>query len=178
VDCGATQQQCALTWSRQGGTFDDIRDALPTQTLIPFKPQGAPVPLLDAATTRVPWAVQRESLLTGPQAITPLPSFDNAMADVMPLLQMWRTAGLTIEIKPAALWPTLPGIPRELRHPSAVLRGDIVISGVPGPFIQEVLETAPPWIQWEGVRAELGDGGDMRGRLSFKATGIYYVSSN
>ena len=178
VDCGASPQQCALTWSRQGGTFDDIRDTLPTQTLIPVKPQGAPVPLLDAATTQVPWHVRRESLLTGPQAITPLPSFDDAMADVMPLLQVWRTAGLSIEIKPAALWPNLPGIARELRHPSAVLRGGIVISGVPGPFIQEVLETAPPWIQWEGVRAELGDGGDTRGRLSFKATGIYYVSSN
>jgi hypothetical protein len=175
VECGAATQQCTLTWARKGGTFDDIRAALPTQTLAPVKAQGSTVPMIDMATTITSWPIQRESLLTEPTA---LPSFDNGMVDLMPLLQVWRTAGLDIDIKPAILWPPVPGVPNELQHPSALHRGQIFISGVPGPFIQEVLETAPRWIQWETVRAELSEGGDTRTRLSFKATGNYYVSTN
>ncbi len=173
VDCSATQQRCALTWTRLGGTYDDIRKALPDHTLVPVAgAAGAGTPLLDTAATYVKWPVQREALS---KAVPKLPQFDDAMQSAVPLLQVWSTAGLTVDVKPALLWPVVPSVPATFRHPAAVRSGQLLVSGVPGPFVQEVIESAPPWVQWEGIGAELGDSSDAR-RLNFKVTGNYYVS--
>lgn len=179
VECTSGSQQCALSWARKGGTFEDLKAALPSQTLVPVKLQGSEVPVLDQATTVEPWPVQRESLLkNGPGSIaTSLPNATRALNDLAPLLQVWRTAGLAVELKSTALWPTVPAVPADFRHPFAIRRGQIEVGGIPGPFIQEVLETAPQWLQWEKLRVELADG-DMRSRLNFKVSGNYYVSSN
>ncbi|MES2887751.1 MAG: hypothetical protein V4739_07030 [Pseudomonadota bacterium] len=178
VECTAHSQQCASSWTRKGGTFDDLKAALPSHTLVPVTVQGSEVPVLDQATTVEPWPVTREGLLNvGPDGTPSLPNGDRALTDLAPLLQVWRTAGLAVELKGTALWPSVPQVPADLRHPSAVRRGQIEVGGIPGPFIQEVLETAPPWVQWEKLRVELGDG-DMRSRLNFKVSGNYYVSSN
>jgi hypothetical protein len=67
-------------------------------------------------------------------------------------------------------------VPAQFDHPNALLSGTITLSDVPGPFILEALRTAPPWISWEAVSADIGDG-DTAGRLKFKAIGNYYVSS-
>lgn len=173
VECSATQQHCLLTWGRLGGTFDDIRKALPDHTLVPVNgAAGAALPLLDTAATMVKWPVQREALAT---AVPTLPRFDDAMQSAVPLLQVWTTAGLKVDVRPALLWPAVPSVPPAFRHPAAVRSGQFLVSGVPGPFVQEVIETAPPWVQWESLGAELGDGSDAR-RLNFKVTGNYYVS--
>lgn len=177
VECTAAQQQCVLSWLRKGGTFQDIQAALSGQKLMPVTTQGNEVPALEYANTVMPWVVRRENPLAGTSESTSLPTFEQAMADVTPLLQLWRTAGINVDLKQTALWPAVPGVPAKFVHPSAVRRGQISVAGIPGPFIQEVLESAPRWIHWESINAELGEG-DMRGRLNFKATGNYYVSSN
>lgn len=177
VDCVAGRQQCVSYWTRKGGTYQDIKAALPSETLVPVNLAGSNLPALDQATTVAPWPVKKQSLLNGADKPGAIPSFDRAMNDVGPLLQVWRTAGLDVELKPATLWPAVEGVPPEFKHPSALLRGEILIGSIPGPFIKEVLETAPPWIQWESLRVDLSEG-NMRGRLNFKVMGNYYVSSN
>ena len=66
-------------------------------------------------------------------------------------------------------------MPAQFEHPQALMSGAITLSEVPGPFVLEALRTAPDWISWESVRADIGDG-DVVSRLKFKATGVYYVS--
>lgn len=174
LECNALTQQCLLSWLRKGGTTEDIENALPSQALLPTVNQGSPIPLIDQTATVKAWPVGRQSLLGGDGG---LPSLSQGFTEFMPTLQMWKTAGLEIDIKAPSLWPSTAGVPNEFKHPSALHRGQIVISGVPGPFIEEVLASAPRWIQWEIVRADLGEGSDPRARLSFKAIGTYYVSS-
>lgn len=176
IECVAIRQQCTLSWQRRGGTFQDIKATLPDQKLVTVTSQGNEVPVLDVATTVRAWPVQRESLLMGPKGPTPLPTFERALSDMGPLMQEWRTAGLRVEIKESMLWPAVEGVPIQFKHPAAVRRGQIQIEGVPGAFIQEVLEAVPRWIQWESIRVDVTDG-EARSLLNFKATGNYYVSS-
>lgn len=173
IECSAMAQRCDTQWSRQGGTYSELAQARPSEELARVTSNGSPVPLLDAARTTAPAPVPRASLLA-PDA--PLPSFAQAIEEVGPLLQVWKTAELGIDIKPPAVWPKVDSVPAQFEHPQALLSGTITLSDVPGPFILEALETAPAWISWESVRADISDG-DPAGRLKFKAMGIYYVSS-
>jgi len=50
-----------------------------------------------------------------------------------------------------------------------------VLGDVPGPFIVEALRSAPDWVSWETVRADLGEG-DIKARLKFHAMGVYYAA--
>ena len=174
-ECNALTQQCLLNWARKGGTNAEIQEALPNHRLLSAIHQGSNIPLIDQTHTVKKWPVGRESLL---DSVVGLPSLQHGFSQFMPMLQVWKTAGLAIDIKAPSLWPNTPGVPNELKHPSALHRGQIVISSVPGPFIEEVLASIPRWIQWETIVADLGEGTDPRSRLSFKAIGTYYVSSH
>jgi hypothetical protein len=173
TECSAAAERCETLWSRQGGTYTDLREARAGELLSRVTPDGSPIPLLDSARTSVAVAVTRVSLV-GPGA--PLPSFSQAIDEIGPTLQVWRTADLGIDIKPPMVWPRVAEVPAHFQHSQALMSGVITLSDVPGPFILEALETAPGWISWESVRADIGDG-DAAGRLKFKAMGIYYVSS-
>src|SRR5207248_879305 len=62
AECSARTQACTRDWVRRGGTFEDLRRALPDDALEMLVPQGSTVPALDVARTRRPFKVVRESL--------------------------------------------------------------------------------------------------------------------
>lgn len=174
VECRATTQRCALRWARLGGTLDDIQKALPEHELVALTGgTGSEVPLLDAVVSQHRWPIQRQALS---KAAPHLLGFDAAMKSAFPLFQVWSTAGLAVEVKPPALWPQVPALPPTFSHPSAVRSGQFSVGSIPAPFVQEVIESAPPWVQWERIGIELAGGSDPR-RLSFNVSGNYYVSS-
>jgi hypothetical protein len=173
TECSAAAQRCDTLWTRQGGTYTELQQSRPGETLGRVTPDGSPVPLLDAARTSAPASVARVSLVSPGAG---LPNFAQAIDEIGPTLQVWRTADLGIDIKPPMVWPRVAEVPAHFQHPHALMSGVITLTDVPGPFILEALETAPGWISWESVRADIGDG-DAAGRLKFKAMGIYYVSS-
>jgi hypothetical protein len=175
AECSARARACTRDWVRRGGSFDDLRRALPGDRLEMLVPQGSTVPALDAARTAHGFRVTRRTLLGAAQ---PLRSLQTAFSDAGPQLQRWRTADVVLELKKPALWPRVADVPATFRHPAAVLAGEADLHGVPGPFIAEALDSAPDFVSWESVRVDLGEGSDARGLLRFSATGVFYVAAH
>ena len=175
AECSARTQACTRDWVRRGGTFEDLRRALPQDALEMLVPQGSSVPSLDIARTKHPFKVGRRSLL---EPGHPLHALQAAFSDVGPLLQRWRTADIVLELKKPSLWPRVAEVPTSFEHPGAVLAGDVDLHNVPGPFIAEALGSAPDFVSWESVRVDLGEGSDARGLLRFSATGVFYVAAH
>ena len=174
AECSARAQVCTRDWVRRGGSFDDLRRALPEDTLEMLVPQGSSVPAMDVARTRRSFAVARHSMLDPHK---PLHSLQATISDAGPQLQRWRTADVVLELKKPLLWPRVPDVPASFEHPAAVLAGDVDMHNVPGPFIVEALSSAPAFVSWESVRVDLGEGSDARGLLKFSATGVFYVAA-
>ncbi|MFL6700010.1 MAG: hypothetical protein ACJ8GJ_22805 [Vitreoscilla sp.] len=174
AECNARAQACTRDWVRHGGSFDDLRRALPDDSLEMLVPQGNTVPALDVARTKRPFKVARHTLLDPRR---PLRSLQATISDVGPQLQRWRTADVVLELKKPALWPRVAEVPTTFQHAAAVLAGDVDMHNVPGPFIVEALGSAPDFVSWESVRVDLGEGSDARGLLKFSATGVFYVAS-
>jgi hypothetical protein len=187
VTCTASAQNCTTQWSRRGGTFDDLRSAFPDDVLVPgvpdkaasavaSTPKGFVLPLLDSAQTQRTNAVRRINLLSQSERV----EFTGLMAQTTAASvqwQTWKTAGMLVELKPAALWPQVPGVLPSFKHPQALVRGEMTLRQVPGPFLIEALQMSPGWINWDVVRAELSEG-DMRSRLKFTVTGNYYAKAD
>ena len=174
AECSARAQACTRDWVRRGGSFDDLRRALPDDTLEMLVPQGSSVPALDVARTRRPFTVARHTMLDPRK---PLRSLQVTFSDAGPQLQRWRTADVVVDLKRPSLWPRVPEVPASFLHPAAVLAGDVDMHNVPGPFIVEALSSAPDFVSWESVRVDLGEGSDARGLLKFSATGVFYVAA-
>ena len=174
AECSARTQACTRDWVRRGGSFDDLRRALPDDTLEMLVPQGSSVPALDVARTRRAFPVARHTMLDSRK---PLRSLQLTFSDAGPQLQRWRTADVVVDLKRPLLWPRVPEVPGSFQHPAAVLAGDVDMHNVPGPFIVEALSSAPECVSWESVRVDLGEGSDARGLLKFSATGVFYVAS-
>ena len=174
AECSVKAQTCTRDWVRRGGTFDDLRIALPSESLEMLVPQGGAVPALDVARTSRPFRIARRGL---PLAGHSLHGLQVAISEAGPQLQRWRTADVIVEFKKAVLWPHVADVPASFRHPAAVLAGDVDMRDVPGPFILEALASAPDFVSWESVRVDLGQGADARGLLKFSATGVFYVAS-
>ncbi|MFL6680014.1 MAG: hypothetical protein ACJ8IK_16890 [Burkholderiaceae bacterium] len=174
AECSARTQACTRDWVRRGGTFEDLRRALPDDALEMLVPQGSTVPALDVARTRRPFKVVRHSLIAPGR---PLPSLATAFSDAGPLLQRWRTADVVLDLKRPVLWPHVAEAPASFDLPTAVLAGDVDLHNVPGPFIAEALGSAPDFVSWESLRVDLGEGSDARGLLKFSATGVFYVAA-
>jgi hypothetical protein len=174
AECSARTRSCSRDWVRRGGSFDDLRRALPEEGLEMLVPQGSTVPALDIARTTHPFKVGRRTLLASGR---PLRSLQAAISEAGPQLQRWRTADIAIELKKPALWPHLADVPPSFQHPAAVLAGDVDMHNIPGPFIVEALNSAPDFVSWESVRVDLGEGSDARGLLKFSATGVFYVAA-
>jgi len=174
AECSARTQACTRDWIRRGGSFEDLRLALPDDALEMLVPQGSSVPALDVARTRHPFKVVRRSM---PQQGRPLYALQAAFSEAGPLLQRWRTADVVVDLKKPALWPRVAEVPAAFSHPAAVLAGDVDMRNVPGPFIVEALASAPDFVSWESVRVDLGEGADARGLLKFSASGVFYVAA-
>ena len=174
AECSARSQACTRDWVRRGGSFDDLRHALPDDQLEMLVPQGGTVPALDIARTTHAFRVARRTMLDPGH---PLRSLQTAISDAGPQLQRWRTADVIIDLKKPALWPRVADVPAAFRHPAAVLAGDVDMHDIPGPFIAEALNAAPDFVSWESVRVDLGAGSDARGLLKFSATGVFYVAA-
>ena len=174
AECNARVQACTRDWVRHGGSFDDLRRALPDDSLEMLVPQGNTVPALDVARTKRPFKIARHTLLDPRR---PLRSLQATISDVGPQLQRLRTADVVVELKKPALWPRVAEVPTTFQHAAAVLAGDVDMHNVPGPFIVEALGSAPDFVSWESVRVDLGEGSDARGLLKFSATGVFYVAS-
>ena len=172
TECNALSLRCETVWARTGGTYDELKAAVPNETLGLQGVEAGSVPALDVAHTSAPWRIDRLPLGSAGEH---LPTFTEAIRTAGSLFQVWRTADLSIEIKAPRLWPRVEAVPPQFEHPKALMSGVITLSDVPGPFVLEALRTAPDWISWESVRADIGDG-DVVSRLKFKATGVYYVS--
>ena len=174
AECSARSQACSRDWVRRGGSYDDLRRALPDDSLEMLVPQGSSVPALDVARTTRPFKVARRTML---DARRPLRTLQAAVSEAGPQLQRWRTADVVVELKKPALWPHVAEVPATFQHPAAVLAGDVDMRNVPGPFIVEALNSAPDFVSWESVRVDLGEGSDARGLLKFSATGVFYVAA-
>jgi hypothetical protein len=174
AECNARVQACTREWVRRGGTFEDLRRALPEDALEMLVPQGSAVPALDLARTRHPFKVARRTMLAPERPLRPL---QVALSDAGPLLQRWRTADVVLELKKPALWPHVAEVSPTFQHPAAVLAGDVDLHNIPGPFIVEALSSAPEFVSWESVRVDIGEGSDARGLLKFSATGVFYVAA-
>ena len=174
AECSARAQACTRDWVRRGGSFDDLRQALPDDGLEMLVPQGSTVPALDIARTTHPFKIPRRTMLAPGR---PLRSLQAAFSDAGPQLQRWRTADVVVELKKPTLWPRVAEVPAAFRHPAAVMAGDVDMHNIPGPFIAEALGTAPDFVSWESVRVDLGEGSDARGLLKFSATGVFYVAA-
>ncbi len=174
AECNARRQACTRDWVRRGGTFEDLRRALPEDALEMLVPQGSTVPAFDLARTRHVFNVARRTMLEPGRPLRPLQA---ALSDVGPLLQRWRTADVVLELKKPALWPHVAEVPASFQHPAAVLAGDVDLHNIPGPFIVEALNSAPDFVSWESVRVDIGEGSDARSLLKFSATGVFYVAA-
>jgi hypothetical protein len=174
AECDARAGACTRDWVRHGGSFDDLRRALPADALEMLVPQGGSVPALDVARTKHPFSVSRRSLLDSRR---PLRSLQTTISDAGPQLQRWRTADVVVELKKPALWPRVADVPATFQHPAAVLAGEVDLHNVPGPFIVEAIDSAPDFVSWESVRVDLGEGSDARGLLKFSAKGVFYVAA-
>ena len=174
AECSARAQSCTRDWVRRGGSFDDLRRALPDDGLEMLVPQGSTVPALDVARTTRAFKVARRPLLAPGHALR---SLQAVVSEAGPQLQRWRTADIVVDLRKPALWPHVADVPATFQHPSAVLAGDVDMHDVPGPFIVEALDSAPDFVSWESVRVDLGAGSDARGLLKFSATGVFYVAT-
>jgi hypothetical protein len=174
AECSARTQACTRDWVRQGGTWDDLRRATPQERLEMLTAPGTPVPGLDLARTTRPIRIPRVALAA---ASAPLRTLRAAMTEAGPLLQVWRTADLPLELKRPSLWPRVPDVPANFQHASALLSGDAELHNVPGPFLLEALRSAPRFVSWESVRVDVGEGVDPRAILKFTASGAFYVAA-
>lgn len=174
AECSARTQVCTRDWVRQGGSWDDLRRALPQEHLELLPQQGSPVPALDAARTSRAIHIPRVSLVPSSGRLKTL---RDALEEAGAVLQAWRTAELPLELKRPALWPRLPDVPSGFHHPQALMAGDAELRNVPGPFIVEALRAAPSFVSWESVRVDVGEGTDPRALLKFTASGSFYVAA-
>jgi len=174
AECSAVGQSCQLDWVRKGGTYEDLRRALPGARLEVLNAPGGGAPLLDRARMHRSVAVPRIDLIPRDR---PLAAAASAFEVFGPQLQVWRTADVVLEFKRAQLWPRLADAPPGFLPAQGVMAGEVEMRNVPGPFILEALRDAPPFISWETVHVDLGDSGDARGALKFMASGVFYVAA-
>lgn len=170
VECQAAAQACTASWIRRGGGFNELRDALPRQQLVI---DSESLNQLDIAQTSWPAPVARAAIEAKP------PTLEQATLESGPLWQAWRTAEFQVSLKPAALWPAVPGAPSNLVLPNGLRRGDISVTAVPAALAEEALLGAPAWVSWESLRLDVGSltTAMNRSQLQISLIGHYYVST-
>ncbi|MDL5034355.1 type 4b pilus protein PilO2 [Pelomonas sp. APW6] len=172
VQCYAAERYCKATWQRQGGSFEELKAALPNMSLV-LETKNGSAPSLDIAEMRFTPTWSR-NLTSTPQ----LPQFDQAFVSGGSLFQLWKNAGMSVDVKGPDLWPKAAGVPSSFNTPHGVWRGEVTVSSVPGPFLAEVIKAAPAWMSWEYLKVELPSNSLAPASLvKFTMTANYYVAS-
>lgn len=172
AECSTARSRCVRRWIREGGTFDDLRRAVPGDEIEVPSGGATPSSSLDVATTFRHWEFPRHPMGDGPDSLRTSPA---ELSSVAPQLQRWRTGHVAIDFKNPTLWPRVEDLPAAFRHPQALVAGDVSMRDVPGPFILEALRDSPPFISWEDVEVDVQHGVDAAGTLKFSATGVFYA---
>ncbi|MFN7695135.1 MAG: hypothetical protein ACK5O3_13955 [Burkholderiales bacterium] len=174
AECTAREGGCVAQWRRAGGTFADLRAAMKGYSLQYVTSQQSGIADLDLAQTRRSFAVGRTQLGT---LIDPIPSVSQVHELFAPSLQVWRTAQLATSISSLRLWPAVPEVPATFTHPQALQAGDFVVRDIPGPFLKEVLQSAPSNVSWERLKLTVEGTSDPKTRLKFELNGTMYVAN-
>lgn len=148
IDCAPADNHCQATWLRRGGTYRDLRSAMPRHEWVRLSDQ--PLQLDQAVTT---WRIQLDAVPLPAEA----PPYEQFARDAGSLFQVWRTASLSVEARAPGLWPTVPGLPQTIAHPHAIRRGEIAVSQIPVPYLYEVIATTPPTVAWTRLRLDVVD---------------------
>jgi hypothetical protein len=172
AECSTSRHRCSRRWIREGGTFDDLRKALPTEALEVPAGNLAGAVSFEFATTYRPWEPARGPLGDGRH---PLRSAEAEFTSAAPLLQIWRTAHIALDFGVPALWPRVADVSSGFRPPNALMAGDVQVRDVPGPLILETLRDAPGFISWEDIKVDIDSSGDARAALKFSASGVFYA---
>ncbi|TXI24170.1 MAG: hypothetical protein E6Q67_02840 [Roseateles sp.] len=172
VECRTETAACDATWLRKGGTFEELKAAFPSTPQVVEVKNGSS-PSLDLAVLRFPMTWAR-STAAAPQLLP----FDRAFREGGSVLQFWKNAGMSPEIKTPVLWPVAAGVPTSFTTPNGVMQGEITVTGVPGTFVGEVLKGAPAWMSWEYMRLEIPSNTVAPASIvQFTLTAKYYVAS-
>lgn len=174
ASCDIVAQRCSARWARRGGTYEDLRAALPQQEMSLAMVGGAS-PDLDRAITSFAVAVRRVPLTEPGQKLLKLQDLHLEFGG---LLQVWRTAKLRVERGPAALWPAVADVPATLDHPQAVLRVPLTVTDIASPFLVEAMTRSPWFVDWQSVTVSVTEGGDPAARVKFSLKGSAYASQH
>jgi hypothetical protein len=142
--CTASTGKLTTTWARSGGTYDELRGALPNQLVqaISNSAAGGSLPDTEKAQSVTSCAV---SLGPYPAIVDGKlkPQAEHYVSNLT-FEQRLKTAKFTVAPKPPVVYPTIDGSAEKLvSYPPVVLRGDYSISSVPMVFVPEVLNTLP-----------------------------------
>ena len=161
---------CEAELQRTTGTFEDLRAALPGFELVA------------ATTTNLGVATVKWNQKLGPDRLDPataLPTFADFIQGIeASKLQTWMVAGVSVQVGMPQVWPQVPGVPQSFKSPKALAAGTFEVAGVAMPQLNEVLESAPPNVNWTGWRVEVGEASaDPLTRAKVRFTGNYSVKS-
>jgi hypothetical protein len=174
IDCDLPQARCTATWLRRGGTYAELKQAMPGSDLVPSVAAAGGATDVDKAQTSFKLHVTPGPLTTDLRKA--LPDATALMMDLGGTLQVWKTADLKVAQGPATLWPAnVAGIPVGFRNASAVTRSEVTIKEIPGPFVAQVVRDAPWYIAWDELLVALTDSPDIKGRLKFSLKGSVYA---
>lgn len=175
VTCGRTSDLsdagCNAKFERTFGTFKDITQALPQLKL------GNPPSSLDLNVAEMTWTPTFNPEAVLPEAIT-LDEFIRGMSGSQ--LQTWSLAGIQLKVQPPMLWPRVPGVPGNFKHPKALAVGEFSLAGVSLPLVAEAIRSAPPNVIWSSWRLDVDTpkkNSDPLQDAKFMLNGIYYVKN-
>jgi hypothetical protein len=173
VECESANQYCDSTWLRTGGSFAELQAAFPGMKLIVSNKAGVS-PSLDQGVMRfaMPWARNPKA------ANMQLPTFERAFSTGGSTMQLWKTAGMSVDMKPPTTWPKAAGVPDTFSAPNGIGMGEFTVSMIPGMFLSEVIQGAPAWMSWEYLRLEISSNAATPATsIKYTLRGNYYVAS-
>lgn len=159
---------CLATYKRGSGTYTELASTVGFMTLN----QGDSMNLNEGQMT---WQQPMEPAPM-PEPRETQPAFIEGKAGST--FQNWMVAGLGVQLQKPSLWPEVPGVPAAFKHELATAMGNVEITGIPLPVLQEVLTAAPSNVVWRAFSIELGEAkAEPLERAKAKVTGTYYVKN-
>lgn len=146
IDCVPAEGLCRATWLRRGGTYRELKTAMPRHEWDPLSDQSLQ---LDQATTAWRANVDRAPLADD------TPTYDEFAREAGSVFQVWRTASLNVDARSPSLWPVVAGVPASITHAQAIRRGEISVGQIPAPYVAEVIAIAPPTVTWTRLRVDV-----------------------
>lgn len=166
ITCAA--EVCSSDWIRKGASTQELTSAL--ASISPGeKVQPALIGEFDRAV----------SVLPVPNKAGPFNGTFKTMPDWLKshatLIQNWRTANLSPQIKPSVLWPQVPEVPSSFRAADTLGATPIEVNAK-GAFVKEILDQTPADLSWKTIAVQLKPGADEKDRVIVTMTGVIYVS--